>query len=79
MMNLSEICGWVAGASFVIAFVILIAVGYVHGAKFRMLPWDPALKNEISTTGKKFILVAGGLIVLAIILAYLSILIMHHK
>jgi hypothetical protein len=62
-----------AGSCFFIGFIIIIIVGYAHGGKYRMSPVDPALLNEIMPTGKKWLWVAGSLILLSLILAGLAV------
>lgn len=51
-MKLLGILADAAGYCFLTAFIIMILVGYAHGGKYRMSPWDPALLNEITPTGK---------------------------
>jgi hypothetical protein len=51
------------------AFVICLLVGWAHGGKYNMSPFDPANYNKISPLGMKLFVLAGGLILLAILLA----------
>ncbi|HXH73005.1 MAG TPA: hypothetical protein VNI58_09360, partial [Mariprofundaceae bacterium] len=41
--------------SIVVSMLILVIVGKFHGGKSVNVPWDPALKNEISPLGMRFI------------------------
>ena len=52
-----------------IAFVIFLIVEWGHGARQNMSIFDPALHNKISPLGKKLLILAGSLIMLAITLA----------
>jgi len=61
-----------AGFCSFIGFLIIIIVGYAHGGKYRMSPFDPALLNEITPIGKKWLWVAGSLMILSLILAGLA-------
>ena len=73
-MNVPEILGNAAGPTGLLGFIIIIGVAFAHGGKYRMSPLDPALKIEISPIGKKFLLLAGCLIIFAVVLAITSIL-----
>jgi hypothetical protein len=63
--------------SFIIAFSILIIVGYAHGGSRNMSLCDPALKNPISSFGKKCLYFSGLLICMAVVFAMSSIWLMH--
>ncbi len=52
-----------------VAFLICLIVGWAHGGKNNMSLFDPALHNKISPLGKKLLILAGSLIMLAITLA----------
>jgi hypothetical protein len=73
MMGLSEFLGNAAGPTGLLGFFVFIAVGWAHGGKNRMSLFDPALKNEISPLGIKFMFLGGGLILLAIVMALISV------
>lgn len=73
-MNWPELLGNAAIVCFLFAFAIFIVVGWAHGGKYQMSPWDPALKNEISPFGKKCLLIACILIAISIGLGALSVL-----
>ncbi len=72
-MNLPEFLGNAAGACGLLGFFIFIAVGWAHGGKYKMSPFDPALKNEISPLGIKFLLIGCSFILLSVVLAVISV------
>jgi len=71
-LNWSDIFGKVAITCFFLSFIIFLIVGWAHGGKYNMSPWDPALKNKISPLGIKCLIGGGILILLAILFGIIS-------
>ena len=68
-MSWIDIFEKIAAISFFSGFAIIIIVGWAHGGKYQMSFGNPALKNPISSTGKKFLILAMLLIFSALLIA----------
>jgi len=70
-MDWVEIIVAISGTLMLVSFLIVIIVSYMHGGGVQMSPWDPALKNKITPTGKKVIRFAIGLFFSSIVVGFM--------